>query len=70
MLKFLLIIVITAYVLSKIGRFIFGIGMSSSQNRPYYKPPGGNVNVNDTTAQPKNKSTIKGGEYIDFEEVK
>ncbi len=70
MLKLLLILVIAAYVLSKVGRFIFGFGMRSSQNRQFYKPKGGNVNVNDISPQSKNKSTIKGGEYIDFEEVK
>jgi hypothetical protein len=67
MLKLLLIIVITIYLLSRIGRFFFGMG-ASSQNRNFNRPPDGNVN----NPNPKNtsKSTIKGGEYIDYEEVK
>ncbi len=70
MLKFLLIIAISTYVLSKFGRFFFGMGMSSSQNRSYQKPSDGNVNVNATSSKNKNKTHIKGGEYIDYEEVK
>ena len=67
MLKLLLIIVITIYLLSRIGRFFFGMS-ASSQNRHFNRPPDGNVN----TTNPKNKAktTIKGGEYIDYEEVK
>lgn len=70
MLKFLLIIAISIYVLSKFGRFIFGMGISSSQNKYYQKPPGGNVNVGGPSPKSKNKTDIKGGEYIDYEEVK
>ena len=68
MLKLLLIIAITVYVLSKLGRFLFGMGTYSSQNQTYRRD--GNVNVNKEEAKSKNKTTIKGGEYIDFEEVK
>ncbi|MEQ8425854.1 MAG: hypothetical protein RIA63_14145 [Cyclobacteriaceae bacterium] len=70
MLKLLLIIAITIYVLSKVGRLLFGMGAYSSQNRTYRRPPDGNVNVKKEDANNKNKTTIKGGEYIDFEEVK
>lgn len=70
MLKLLLIIVITAYVLSKIGRLLFGVRMYSSQNQRHQsRPPGSNVDV-DANPPRKNKSSIKGGEYIDYEEVK
>jgi hypothetical protein len=65
MLKFLLIIAISIYVLSKIGRFFFSMGMS--QNRTHQRQ--GNVNANEKSGN-KNKTTIKGGEYIDYEEVK
>lgn len=68
MLKFLLIIAISIYVLSKIGRFFFGLGMS--QNRSYQRPADGNVNVNSTASKNKGKATVKGGEYIDYEEIK
>jgi len=70
MLKFLLIIAISIYVLSKFGRLIFGMGTPSSQRRTYQRPPDGNVNVNSTPHRNRNKSDIKGGEYVDYEEVK
>ncbi len=69
MLKLLLIIAISIYLLSKISRFLFGIGLSPSQNRSYTKPTDGNVNVNSSTSKKKDEK-VKGGEYIDFEEVK
>lgn len=46
------------------------MGMTASQNRSFHKPTGGNVNVNNSSAKNKNKPTVKGGEYIDYEEVK
>ncbi len=66
MLKFLLILVISIYLLSRIGRFFFGMG-ASSQNRNFNQPSDGNVKG---SGGGKTKSTIKGGEYIDYEEVK
>ncbi|HNP06076.1 MAG TPA: hypothetical protein PKN99_00540 [Cyclobacteriaceae bacterium] len=70
MLKLLLIIAITIYVLTKFGRLFFGLGITSSQRRTHYRPPGSNVNVNGTSPKSKNNSDIKGGEYVDYEEVK
>lgn len=66
MLKFLLILVISIYLLSRIGRFFFGMG-ASSQNRNFNQPSDGNAKG---ASAGKTKSTIKGGEYIDYEEVK
>lgn len=70
MLKLLLIIAISVYVLSKFSRLFFGMGTSSSQRRYYQRPPDGHVNVNNNSSKNKQKSDIKGGEYIDYEEVK
>ncbi len=70
MLKFLLIIAISIYVLSKFSRLFFGLGTPSSQRRTYQRPSDGNVNVNSASHKSRNKSDIKGGEYVDYEEVK
>ncbi|MBX2911276.1 MAG: DUF4834 family protein [Cyclobacteriaceae bacterium] len=70
MLKFLLIIAISVYLLSKFGRIFFRMGMSSSHHRPYHKPADGNVHVSGNAQKGKDKTGIKGGEYIDYEEVK
>lgn len=46
------------------------MGMSSSHHRPYHKPADGNVHVSGNAQKGKDKTGIKGGEYIDYEEVK
>jgi len=65
MLKFLLILALTIYVISKIGGFFFRAGASSQQNRhPPRKP-------SDRNKEPDRKDGhIKGGDYVDYEEVK
>ena len=64
MFKFLIILSLTVYVISKIGSFFFRIG-AASQQRPVDR---------NRTAEPsrkeKRKGQVKGGEYIDFEEIK
>ena len=68
MLKFLLIIGITAYVLYKIGSFLLKIGAASQQFRDNQSP--GNINSNGPGGKNKKKPKINAGEYIDYEEVK
>jgi len=72
MLKFLLILAISFYILSKIGRLLFGFRVSSQQhNRQYHrKPTNGNVHIDNIPNKDKKGSSIKGGEYVDYEEVK
>lgn len=68
MLKFLLIVGLILYVLYKIGSFFFRAGAASQQLRnqqrnggaPYQRP----------NPEPKKDNHYKGGEYIDYEEVK
>jgi hypothetical protein len=66
MLKFLLIVGITAYILYKVGSFLFKIGAASQQFRN--NQPSGNINSNGA-AKGKKKPNVT-GEYIDYEEVK
>lgn len=66
MFKFLLIVGITAYILYKVGSFLFKIGAASQQFRNNQAP--GNINDNGA-AKSKKKPKIS-GEYIDYEEVK
>jgi hypothetical protein len=64
MLKFLIILSLTVYVISKIGGFFFRIGAASQPPRRPVAP----------SPQPDNrkgkKGNVKGGEYIDYEEIK
>ena len=67
MLKILLILGITAYVLYKVGSFLFKIGAASQQFRDNQSP--GNIHGNGPAAKGKKKPKVT-GEYIDYEEVK
>lgn len=84
MLKFLIIIGLIAYVFYKVGGALFRmffLGASQQaryQNQRYReqtqqsrKAPGGNVNI-DYVPQKEDKSNkgFKGGDYVDYEEVK
>ena len=67
MLKLLLILGITVYILYKVGSFLFRIGAASQQFRN--NQASGNINGNGADRKSKKKPNIS-GEYIDYEEVK
>ena len=64
MLKLLLILGITVYILYKVGSFLFKVGAASQQFRDNQSP--NNIHGN---AKGKKKPNIT-GDYIDYEEVK
>jgi hypothetical protein len=73
MIKILLIVVLIIYALNKLG--LFRIFVQS--NRGYdgrqsqQRPNDGNVNIdNNPNNHNRKKSDFKGGEYVDYEEVK
>jgi hypothetical protein len=68
MLRLLVIVALGLYILSKIGGFFFRIGAASQNRNQQSRRPGGtHADVN----QKKDKrGTIKGGDYVDYEEVK
>jgi hypothetical protein len=70
MFRFLLIVGIIFYAIYKIGTLFFRAGAASQQHRNYYRPPNGNVNVDHDTVKNKKDPKYKGGEYIDYEEIK
>lgn len=65
MFKLLIIFGITAYILYKVGSFIFKIGAASQQFRD--NQAGGNINGNGSKTRKKPNIS---GDYIDYEEVK
>lgn len=78
MLRFLLILALIGYVLYKLGLFrpfthpeVRSHGPNRNFNR---KPPGGNVNIDSVPGEDrkegKKRSGYKGGEYVDYEEIK
>jgi hypothetical protein len=71
MFKFLLILFLIVYVVYKIGGLFFRAGAASQQQ--FRNPPPrreGTINVDSIPRKEKGKTTIKGGDYIDYEEVK
>lgn len=66
MFKFLLILSIIGYVFYKVGGIFFRAGAASQQPR---RPQDTASNVNGKPVKEK-KGGIKGGEYVDYEEIK
>lgn len=68
--RILLIFSLILYVLYKFGFFrglAQGLQNPNLQNR---RPPNSNVNVDGLTPKEKKRSDFKGGDYVDYEEVK
>ena len=65
MFKTLLILAIILYLLSKVGSLFYRAGAASQQRRSNPPPA-----PNETTKNDKRPGSIKGGEYVDYEEVK
>ena len=71
MFKFLLITGIVVYLIYKVASFFFRAGAAAQQLRQQQNQQRAGFSTKGA-ARPKNApdSKVKGGEYIDFEEVK
>lgn len=71
MLKLLLIVGLTVYVLYKVGSFFYRVATIYYQFR-HSDPKSfqGNGRNGSASANDKKRPSFKGGEYIDYEEVK
>ncbi len=69
-MKYLIILGLILYLLSKLGGFFFRVGAASQQRQYQQRKPEGSVNVDGQSKKEKRSSTIKGGDYVDYEEVK
>ncbi len=67
MFKFLLALSLIGYLLYKVGGMFFRAGAASRQFR---RPQDTASNVNANPEKNKKNDGIKGGEYVDYEEVK
>jgi hypothetical protein len=67
-------VLIAIYLLYKLGilRFNFRaeVGGQNPNRNFTRKPPDGNVNVDSVPPKEKQKKDFKGGEYVDYEDVK
>ena len=69
MLRLFVIVALGLYILSKIGGFFFRIGAASQNRNSQSRRSGSNINV-DVNQKKDKRGTIKGGDYVDYEEVK
>ncbi|MBX7124896.1 MAG: DUF4834 family protein [Cyclobacteriaceae bacterium] len=67
MFKILLILSLIAYIFYKVGGLFFRAGAASQQRYQQRQEPRQESN---RSATPRSKKDFKGGEYVDYEEVK
>lgn len=67
MLRWFIIFTLIGYVLYKLGFFR---ALSGGYHEPLKRKPDNNVNVNNTPPKAKKRPIFKGGEYVDYEEIK
>lgn len=71
MLKFLIVLGLITYLVYKIGGMFYRAGAASQQFRSQQQRKSeGSMNVDGAAAKSKRNGTIKGGDYVDYEEVK
>ncbi len=66
-MKIIIIVAVIAYVLYKVGSFLFKIGAAAQHLKNSQQT--GNMNAGNDQKQAKKKPNVQ-GEYIDYEEVK
>lgn len=72
LLKFILFAVVIIYLLRKVGGVLYRI-MGGAPPQQYQQPrPKGDINVETPPKESKKKfgDDFKGGEYVDYEEIK
>lgn len=69
-MKLLIILGLVGYVFYKVGGVFFRAGAASQQNQRQPRKPEGTINVETEQQKEKRNGTIKGGDYVDYEEVK
>jgi len=69
-MKQLIILALIVYIVSKLSGFFFRVTASSHRNDSAQpRRPVGNIKV-DSAPKKEKRGAIKGGDYVDYEEVK
>jgi len=68
MYKLIIILVLLIYILNKVSVFLFRVAGKQPPTN-FRKPPDGSVHMDPTPRKGK-KGGLKGGEYVDYEEIK
>lgn len=82
MLKFLLILILVFYLIFRVGGFLFRVfflgalqsrqqNQSQQKQQSHRKAPNSNLNIDYIPGEKKEQSNdFRGGDYVDYEEVK
>jgi hypothetical protein len=71
MWKLIIILVLVIYLLNKISIVLIrAFGRPKAAPPPFSRPQDGNIHVNQNGRAATKRGDIKGGEYVDYEEVK
>lgn len=70
MWKLILVLILVIYVLNKISMVLFRMMGRQQGPPPFGRQSDGQVHVNNPGKKTNRKGDIKGGEYVDYEEVK
>ncbi len=71
MLKLIVILVLLIYVVNKVGALLFTALGRSQRTPPNFRRPGdGTIHMDSSPKKSDRKNGLKGGEYVDYEEVK
>ncbi len=71
MWKLIIILVLVIYLLNKISFVLFRVfGKPQAPPPPFQRPREGNIHVNSNGKSAPKRGDIRGGEYVDYEEVK
>lgn len=68
MWKLIIVLVLIVYLLNKISAVLFRA--SGRPRQEFNRGPEGSIHVDNPGKTTKRKGTIKGGDYVDYEEVK
>ena len=69
MWKFIIILVLLIYLLNRVSVFLFKVMGRPGQPPNFRSPSDGSVRM-DSVPKKGKKGGLKGGEYVDYEEVK
>ena len=70
MWKLIIILVLLIYLLNRVSVFLFRTFGQRPQPPNFNRPPDGSINMDSTPKKSNRKNGLKGGEYVDYEEVK
>ena len=71
MLKLIVILVLLIYLVNRVAFFLFRVLGPSHRTPPNFKRPSdGTIHMDSSPKKSDKKSGLKGGEYVDYEEVK